>query len=181
MPTPMRCSTPALCPASVMAFTWCGVSPATSKSTSSGPVVSTPSSAASFSNSAPLHLSHPIELRTRGERGESQGLFHHPGKAVYPLAQAFGWKSLCAKQSAALRCSQLPAYGGTYATDQVVEWCAISAGMFGMSRIRAADRQVRSDSGGVGGGPRVDGDQRGDGCGAEGCSDGKVRGGERQT
>src|SRR5258708_715715 len=60
--------------------------------------------------------------------------FRHP----CPLAQAFDWKSLCAKQSAALRCSQLPAYGGTYATDQVVEWRAISAGMFGISRIWAA-------------------------------------------
>src|SRR5216684_5778435 len=91
-------------------------------------------------------------------------------------AAAITWRriSFAWRGSAALRCNQLPTAGGAYAPDQVVEWCAIFAGMFGRSRIRTADRQVRSDSGGVGGGPRVDGDQRGDGGGPKAGVDRKV-------
>src|SRR5260370_29844839 len=42
--------------------------------------------------------------------------------------------------------------GGAYATDRMAGWCAIAAGMLGMSYIRAADRQIRSDSRGIRGG-----------------------------
>src|SRR5437588_296616 len=87
---------------------------------------------------------------------------------------------VCLAESAALRCSQLPVCGGAYETNQVVEWCAIFVGLFGRSSIRTADRQVRSDSGGVGGGPRIDGDQRGAGRGPKACADRKARGGARQ-
>src|SRR6266705_5399133 len=111
--------------------------------------------------------SHPMTLRARSERGESRSFPHYPGKNVYLVAQAFGRKSLCAKQAAALRCTQLPGHGGAYAKDNVVEWRALSAGMFGMPRLRTADRQVRSDSSRIGSGPRVDGDKRGHACDAE--------------
>src|SRR5882762_6480632 len=70
----------------------------------------------------------------------------------------FGRKSLCAKPSAALRCSPLPACGGGYAADQLVRWGSACVGMFSRLRVRPADWEVRSDSSGIGGGPRVDGD-----------------------
>src|SRR5947207_2675666 len=68
-----------------------------------------------------------FSFRRHGELSGSPGLSHSPGKDVCPPAHAFGRKSLCAKQSAALRCSQLATCGGAYARDKVVEWCAIFA------------------------------------------------------
>src|ERR1700674_2349967 len=87
---------------------------------------------------------------------------------------------VCLAGGAALRCSELPACGGVYATDQVAEWGSISAGVFGRSCVRAADRQVRSHPGGVGGGSCVDGDQFDDGPRAEAGAPRQIRRGARQ-
>src|SRR5260370_33564520 len=87
---------------------------------------------------------------------------------------------VCLAGGAALRCRQLPTYGGTYALCQMVGGCANRAGICGIPRFKSADRQVRSYPGGVGGGSGFDGDQSGHGAGAEIGAHRQVRSGTRQ-
>src|SRR5260370_41641599 len=89
-------------------------------------------------------------------------------------------KIVCAKRRAALRCRHIPPRGGFRETTNTNSRTFPLLGLLRAPRARAADWQVRSYSGGVGGGPRLDGDQRGNGSGAEAGASREVRGGDRQ-
>src|SRR6267378_8680175 len=61
----------------------------------------------------------------------------------------FRRKFVCAKPATALRCRQLPARGGSYATDPVVDWNFLSFGMLGECRAGTTNRQDGYSSGGI--------------------------------
>src|SRR2546430_2331765 len=103
---------------------------------------------------------------------------NHPGGWAFPRVRLLLMDFVCAKPVAALRCTQFPPLGGFHATKNVAH--RHTGFLRSPLRSRAADWQVCSRPGGVGGGPRVDGDQRGDRCGTEACAHRQVCCGTRQ-
>src|SRR5439155_17808643 len=103
---------------------------------------------------------------------------NHPGGGGLPRVRSLPMNFVCAKPVAALRCTQFPPLGGSYATKNMAH--RHPGFLRSPLRSRPADRKVRSDPGGVGGGPCVDGDQRGDRSGTEACAHRQVCRGTRQ-
>src|SRR5438477_4866833 len=103
---------------------------------------------------------------------------NHPGGAAFPRVRSLLMNFVCAKPAAALRCTQFPPLGGFHATKNMAH--RHTGFLRSPLRSRAADWQVRSGPGGVGGGPCVDGDQRGGRSGAEACAHRQVCRGTRQ-